>query len=400
MKILDYAFSEAAYYRKNLSQFQSKEHDDGIYCTLPDLPMLNIESVYKSYGDFIADPYQKFPKSQNVIIKRAYEFGGKMIKVIWDQDDYLEMQKSLSDLHRKYYDIEPHDQYCGFYTALYRANKIIDVDTTQLMDNGNSMVFNVFRLYDDKLEKICREMREYNPKWLLLQPSIAWLLAEFIETKSIALPKDLKYIELYGEMVDESIRKKVEEAFGVTTAYTYVTNMVGAAAIECPCRNMHVISDNAVVEVLKDGVPVFGEEGDICVTGLKNHAMPIIRYLTGEKGVLLNVDCACGNKAPIIKITKGKKFPFIHLKDGNKLSAYSILGAIEFANEFMANAIKTMEVVQTDLDRFEACIELKPAYSGWKKAVVDAFLSNLREDELRQSKWKIIFSDNTVIEKV
>lgn len=153
MKILDYAFSEAAYYRKNFSQFQSKEHDDGIYCTLPDLPMLDIESVYKSYGDFIADSYQKFPKSQNVIIKRAYEFGGKMIKVIWDQDDYLEMQKSLSDLHRKYYDIEPHDQYCGFYTALYRANKIIDVDTTQLMDNGNSMVFNVFRLYDDKLEK-------------------------------------------------------------------------------------------------------------------------------------------------------------------------------------------------------------------------------------------------------
>ena len=72
MKILDYAFSEVAYYRKNLSQFQSKEHDDGICRTLPDLPMLDIESVYKSYGDFIADPYQKFPKSQNVIIKRAY----------------------------------------------------------------------------------------------------------------------------------------------------------------------------------------------------------------------------------------------------------------------------------------------------------------------------------------
>ena len=48
VKILDYAFSEAAYYRKNLSQFQSKEHDDGIYCTLPDLPMLNIESVIVS----------------------------------------------------------------------------------------------------------------------------------------------------------------------------------------------------------------------------------------------------------------------------------------------------------------------------------------------------------------
>lgn len=48
MKILDYAFSEAAYYRKNLSQFQAKEHDDGIYCTLPELPMLNIESVIVS----------------------------------------------------------------------------------------------------------------------------------------------------------------------------------------------------------------------------------------------------------------------------------------------------------------------------------------------------------------
>lgn len=398
--MLHYAFTEVEYYRNMLHLLQSKENDGEAHYNLSDLPVLDIESIYGCYGDLIADSYQRFPKSQNVIIKRAFETGGKMFKMIWDRDDYTKMNDAVYRLRREYYGIGANDRCCSFYTALYRANKIVDVDTTQFMDNGNSMVFNVFNLDNDKLEMICREMNEYDPQWLLLQPSIALLLAEFIKAKNVPLPKKLKYIELQGERIEESIRKEIEDTFGVTTAYTYTTSTVGIAAMECACKNMHVITDNAIVEVLKDGVPVQGEEGDVCVTGLRNHAMPIIRYFTGEKGILLNGECACGNKAPILKITKGKIFPMIRLKDGSKLSAYSLLGAIEFANEFMSNAIKSMEVVQKDLDRFEAHIELKPAYAGWKKAVINAFKSNIREESLKQAKWDVVFSDNTVFESV
>lgn len=394
-KMLQYSLTEVAYYRSNRNLFQSKGNDGEPYFNISNFPALGMESIHTFYGDFIADPYHKFPRSQNVFIKRAFEAGGNMFKMIWDRDDYAEMSDSLSKIRQELYGIGPNDRFCSFYTALYRANKILDVDTTQLMGSGNNMIFNVFNLNQDKLKMICQTMNDYDPQWLLLQPSIALLLAEFIRTNNIKLPQKLKYIELQGEMVDASVRKEVEDAFGVTTAYTYTTSTVGTAAMECPCKNMHVIEDNAIIEVLKDGVPVLGEEGDVCVTGLKNHAMPIIRYFTGEKGILHNGECACGNKAPIIKITKGKTFPILHLKDGSKLSAYSLQGAIEFTNEFLSNAIKSMEVIQRDANAFEARIELKPAYTGWKKAVMKEFKSNIREDTLKQAKWEVFFADGT-----
>lgn len=390
-EILPYSLTEVAYYRSNRNLFESRGDAGALCYDISNFPVFSMESIHNFYSDFIADPYHKFPKNQNVFIKRAFETGGNMFKMIWDRDDYSRMNDSLREIRQKYYGIGPNDRFCSFYTALYRANKIVDVDTTQLIDNGNGMIFNVFHLNHNKLNMVCQEMHDYDPKWLRLQPSIALLLAEFIRTNNVRLPKNLRYIEFQGEMVDESVRKGIEDVFGVTTAYTYTTNTVGIAAIECPCRRMHVVLDNVIIEVLKEGVPVLGEEGGVCVTGLRNHAMPIIRYLTGEKGVLVHDECACGNKAPSIKITEGDAFPMIQLKDGSQLSAYSLRGAIEFANEFMANAIKSMKIVQKGTDTFEAHIELKPAYTGWKKAVVEAFQSNIREDSLKQAKWDVVF---------
>ena len=86
---------------------------------------------------------------------------------------------------------------------------------------------------------------------------------------------------------------------------------------------MHVIENNVIVEVLKDGKPVLNEEGDIYITSLKNYAMPFIRYETGDRGILKTEhNCKCGNKSPVLVILSGRSSDFITLENGEKLNSY------------------------------------------------------------------------------
>ena len=47
-----------------------------------------------------------------------------------------------------------------------------------------------------------------------------------------------------------------------------------------------------------------GEDGaeDTGITFMQNKEMPHIRYVTGDKGGILNKKCSCGNCSPVLRI--------------------------------------------------------------------------------------------------
>lgn len=112
---------------------------------------------------------------------------------------------------------------------------------------------------------------------------MAALLSHFIKENNMSVPKSLKYIELTGELLLDSDRNLIEDVFHIRPINMYGTNETNGIAIECNHGNLHILEDNVIVEVLKNGMPVMDEEGDIFVTCLNNYAMPFIRYETGDK---------------------------------------------------------------------------------------------------------------------
>ena len=133
---------------------------------------------------------------------------------------------------------------------------------------------------------------------------------------------------------------------------------------------------------------VFDEEGDIYVTSLNNHAMPFIRYETGDRGILSKQ-----NGELILDVKTGRVSEYISLKNGEKLNSYTISGAMEYTNESMQNVIKQYQAIQTGIDEFKMIMVIDPKFNGWKAAVEENFIENIRKNQLKESNWKFEWTD-------
>jgi phenylacetate-CoA ligase len=85
------------------------------------------------------------------------------------------------------------------------------------------------------------------------------------------------------------------------------------------------------LEVLDDSgqsLPA-GREGNLVVTSLVNRAMPLIRYLTGDRGTLLPESCRCGCSSPLLGIVTGRIGDVLVLNGGQRISPYALTCALE-----------------------------------------------------------------------
>lgn len=114
-----------------------------------------------------------------------------------------------------------------------------------------------------------------------------------------------RLVVLSGEHVTPGARARVAQTFGCPVTALYTLAESGIAGHECgETGTYHVDEAGAFLEVVGDGglpLPV-GVPGDIAVTPLVNHAMPLFRYLTGDKGAWVDGPCDCGRSAPRLRL--------------------------------------------------------------------------------------------------
>ena len=110
---------------------------------------------------------------------------------------------------------------------------------------------------------------------------------------------------------------------------------------------MHLMEDGLVVEVARDGRPVApGEEGEILVTELYGSLMPLIRYRTGDRGVLSDRSCACGRPFSSLERLSGRVTDLLRCPDGTLVDPYTIESILKNRPE-MYDAVKQWRVEQT-----------------------------------------------------
>ena len=99
----------------------------------------------------------------------------------------------------------------------------------------------------------------------------------------------LQYIEVTGEMFLFSQKKRLEKVFSCVVKSHYGSMEVSTIGYEEDSGLYRLLESSTYLEILDDTGEAVEDnvEGNIYVTSLHNHAMPIIRYGLGDRGKII-----------------------------------------------------------------------------------------------------------------
>jgi len=163
---------------------------------------------------------------------------------------------------------------------------------------------------ENNLQEWARCIQRYRPALLQGYASILAALARFVIDQQMRMPTSLIGVYSTAEMLDDTQRHLMEEAFGCTVFNQYGSREIPNIACECSHGHIHVFTDMVWLESIN---------GSLLVTSLTNRLMPMIRYENGDSGELLDEQCDCGSPFPLMAMGLCRKNDFIVTTDGRRL---------------------------------------------------------------------------------
>lgn len=185
------------------------------------------------------------------------------------------------------------------------------------------------KINDTTLNFICDLIQKEKITAMLGYSSWFEHLVKYAEKKSIKL-NGIKVIITCSEMLEDDTREKLKELIGCDVVSRYSNEEQGILAQELVSDEQYYLNHASYYfELLKlnsDEKAEIGEIGRIVVTDLFNYAFPMIRYDTGDTGVM-----AKGNTLskgyPILSKVYGRRIDLLYDTKGEAVHAM-ILGRI------------------------------------------------------------------------
>jgi phenylacetate-CoA ligase len=144
-------------------------------------------------------------------------------------------------------------------------------------------------------------MKDFGATILIVTPSYGLYLAEVAEEEGLDINEmKLEAVGFGAEMWTEEMRQEIQRRFNASAYNIYgLTEIIGpGVALECPEQDgLHVMEDHFYPEIIDpQSMEVLseGEKGELVLTTLTRHGMPIIRFRTKDITSLQSRTCPCG----------------------------------------------------------------------------------------------------------
>jgi phenylacetate-CoA ligase len=120
-----------------------------------------------------------------------------------------------------------------------------------------------------------------------------------------------KAVLLSGDYVPESIIRNIEASWGAQVYTHYGMTETGfGGGVQCDARDgYHLRHPDFLIEIIdpvRGTQAPHGEVGEVVLTTLRNEAMPLIRYRTGDVARMLEPHCPCGGILPRLDKVLGR----------------------------------------------------------------------------------------------
>ena len=212
---------------------------------------------------------------------------------------------------------------------------------------SNTLYLDALNLTPERVEAIIAALRSFQPRMLIGYTSAMAIVARALAKNGRTLCVPGIVIVNSAEALDPIRRDIIQSGLGGLVFDHYGTRDVGHVADECEQRNgLHVHMEYLIVEIVdQDGKWARdGEEGEILITELENHGVPLFRYRIGDRAIKAQEPCSCGRGLQLLQTITGRSTDIIKLPNGNKLTG------LVFPHIFKDFPIVEYQVVQKDLE--------------------------------------------------
>lgn len=302
--ILTHACATAAFYKK----FAREKKLSGF-------PVIQKKIIKDNYNDFLSCEYQK-----NDLVKTTTS-GSYGTPFTF----YLTKEKRA----RQFAEVIFFSGWAGYKVGMPYAQVRVHSKPWWYLFLQNGVLIDPSAIDNNWLEKYRKLLREGSIHFIIGYPTAINPIANYCKTKGDG-PADfkLKGIISGAENLLESVRKTWESVFGCTVLDRYSSNELGLIAHECAkYRGYHLNFISNKVELLKfeNDEPVApGEVGRVIVTDFFSHAMPLIRYDTGDIAVWAKGNCPCRLNVPVLERIEGRLIETIYTPSGIMINALAV----------------------------------------------------------------------------
>ncbi|WP_282123446.1 CoF synthetase [Algibacter mikhailovii] len=352
--ILTHAVSNTEYY-KTSAHFKS----------LKDFPVINKNTVLDNFEQFKAKSY--ITKKSKLISTSGST--GVPLKLIHDS---IKKNRNTADT---IYFSELSGFKVGYKLLLIRHWRAAFIKSPILSWMQNIRPIEVVDLNDKNISKLITSIeKDSSSLGLLSNASALEMICKYLDkVTSKSIKSNLTSIIANSEALNHYTKQAMKKYFNVVTVSRYSNMENGLLAMQKMDNNneFQINWASYYIEILKldSNMPVHqGEMGRIVVTDYFNHAMPLIRYDTGDIGAF-----KYNSDPPEFDKVEGRKSDVILKTNGDILSSL-IIGEV---NSF--SGIKQSQLIQETKNGYKIVLNVNSKFKH-EKELINKFKSFLGDD--------------------
>jgi phenylacetate-CoA ligase len=311
-----YVQAHVPFYRGIMAQENFTWEDIRSLSDIRRFPFVDKRLIQDNHDAFIADH-----ADPSQLIARTTGGSTGTPLTIYANDDFLARDKANTEYYMQALGLDIfHHRSLRLYGDKI-DDALVDKGDYWYEMEGRKLVMSCYHISRDTASAYVDKINGYAPVYIHTRPSSILPLANYILQGDLELKAPLRVIICDGECLTDGQRRSIENAFHASLANIF--GHTEGCAVGHPCSHsdhLHFVPQVGLMEILDrngDEVVTAGDKGEIVVTGFNNFIFPLIRYRTGDIGVLGEPTCPCGRNYPILSNIEGRIQDYVVDREGN-----------------------------------------------------------------------------------
>lgn len=334
------------------------------------LPLLTKKNLLDHPPAYRLDP--RFPV-EKLIVSKSSGSTGQALEVYYDRESFNLFVLAGLRLYFMAMSYLPWLKQTYVYTSPYPFSSLFGMWPMEFINTLTPIPETLARL------------RTNPPDLLVCYPSHLRAIVDQMTPEDFRVIRP-RAVNVNSEMSSAAERRYLGEKLGAFVFDDYSSEELTRIASQCRHLAYHVFDDINYMEVVDDEGRIVpeGVVGNLVGSNLHNRAMPLLRYLQGDRGAIRSGNCACGRTFRILERLEGRKNDAFVLPDGSTVSSGFLLDLTYGIFLNYEGAVQAFCLLQDDPAYW--VLEISPG-SRWNEElaarILSEFTASLRQPSVR-----------------